>query len=110
MFGKYSTTVTSVPIELYTYANSIPIAPEPTISNFFGCDFNVIASRYPMIFVPSCGKLGNCLEREPVAIITAFSALYSVIVPSSAVTATFFPAFTVPKPLMMSILFFFIKN
>jgi len=65
-----------------------------------------MAFRYPITFTPSCGKLGNSLERAPVAIIIE-SALYSVTVPFSDVTSTFLPVFIFPKPSIISILFFF---
>ena len=68
MRGRYSTTVTWVPMALYTYANSTPMAPDPTMTMDLGCLGKVMASRYPMIFTPSCFKAGNSRDRPPVAI------------------------------------------
>ena len=45
ILGKNSTIVTLVPMLLYTYANSTPIAPLPTMIILFGCVGKTIASR-----------------------------------------------------------------
>ena len=45
MRGINSTMVTLVPMLLYTYANSTPIAPLPTMIIDFGCSASTIASR-----------------------------------------------------------------
>ena len=60
------------------------------------------------MFLPFCGIAGNSLDLAPVAIIICFAKYSSVFLPFE--TLTFFPGRTFPCPLIISILFFFIKN
>ena len=75
----------------------------------FGWFFNVIASRYPMIFFPSCFKAGNSLDLAPVAIII-FSPIMVFTDPSCLEIIMLLFSPNLPKPSNTLILFFFIKK
>ena len=85
------------------------MAPDPTTTIFLGCLAMVMASRYPMIFLPSWGRLGSCRLRAPVAMMM-WSASTTCLLPSVSVTSTLRPARSLPSPMITSILFFFMRN
>ena len=62
-----------------------------------------------MIFLPSCGRLGSTRLRAPVAMMMCLPST-TCFFPSAPVTSIFLPGWSLPVPMITSILFFFIKN
>ena len=67
--GKASTTVTWLPRAWKINANSQPITPPPMIRMDSGIVFRVRASLLERMWVPSKGKAGKTIGREPEAMI-----------------------------------------
>lgn len=77
-------------------ANSQPMAPAPMMAMLLGCLGSVIASRLPMICLPSKGAKGNCVARAPTAMMMC-SAVTSLI-PAEPVMHTLFGPVIGPCP------------
>ncbi|EKD60769.1 MAG: hypothetical protein ACD_54C00559G0001 [uncultured bacterium] len=102
-----STTVVSAPKVLKKLANSMPIAPEPITSSFFGIRLGCSAWRYVQTRSPSASSPGNSRARAPVARMIDLAVNSSV--PLSVFTDTT-PAFgSVAAPMNTVTLFFFIR-
>jgi len=65
--GNISTTLTRLPKVLYISANSIPMAPAPTMSKLPGTEGSASMSVLLATSFPSNSSPGNSAGREPVA-------------------------------------------
>ena len=106
--GSASTTVTSAPRSDHNEANSRPTAPAPTTIAERGT--SPIASAWSLLMtrLPSSSTPGRLLAYDPVA--TMKCPASSVRFPDSPVTVSFCAESKAPLPVMVSILFFFIRN
>jgi len=86
--GIISTIVTLTPNALKKFANSIPIAPAPTITISFGYSVNSSASSEVKTFIRSILKFLKIAGSEPVAI--TISLPLNLSFPFSVSTSTKF--------------------
>ena len=105
MRSSASTIVTFVPYDAYTSANSMPIAPAPTMKSDPGASFCMSAPVDDQIRSSSIFSVGRSLGRDPVAMMT-LAASWTVRLPSDDSTSTFPGPFRRPKPERCVTLFF----
>ena len=84
------------------------MAPLPTTIMLLGCCSNDMASRY-LLFFPSIGRLGNWREQAPVAMTIYLPSTNCVFHQRRLLQFCPF-AFSLPYPMITSILFFLIRN
>ena len=106
--GRASSTVTVVPYEANTSANSIPTAPAPMTTREPGRTSLLTAPFDEMTCFSSSATPGSDLGSEPVARMMALPS--SVCAPSSPLTSTVFRPVRTPTPAYSVILFLRKRN
>ena len=107
--GSISSTVTLVPKRWKMEANSTPTAPAPIMTIDLGIAGRFRISLLVSRVLPSASRPGSMRASEPVAS-TIFFAVISCVAPWGSVTLILPGPEILPRPRIMSTLFFFSRN